>query len=229
MSRSRVRKEAQKARSTAVTNPHRKILQPKSINQETYIISMVENDVTVCTGPAGSGKSSVAVGLACSWLLENKVDKIIITRPTVENGRGLGYLPGDKDEKIHPYLVPVLEEMEQYLGKMMLTKFREAGIIEMCPLEYMRGRNFHDSFMILDEAQNATYEQIKMFMTRIGIDSRAVINGDADQTDLPEKFRGGMVSIMNKVDGLQGVGVCQLEASDIVRNPIIGRILERLK
>jgi phosphate starvation-inducible PhoH-like protein len=229
MSRSRARKEARKATSSAVINPNRKILRPKSINQENYIISMVENDVTICTGPAGSGKSSVAVGLACSWLLENKIEKIIITRPTVENGRGLGFLPGNKDEKIHPYLVPILEEMEQYLGKMNLTKYREAGIIEMCPLEYMRGRNFHNCFMILDEAQNATFEQIKMFITRIGMYSRAVINGDADQSDLPHSIRGGLENVQQRLFGLQGIGTCQLEASDIVRNPIIGRILERLK
>ena len=229
MSRSRARKEAKKATVGAITNPHRKILKPKSINQENYIISMVENDVTICTGPAGSGKSSVAVGLACSWLLENRIEKIIITRPTVENGRGLGFLPGDKDEKIHPYLVPVLEEMEQYLGKMALTKYRTAGIIEMCPLEYMRGRNFHHSFMILDEAQNATYEQIKMFLTRIGMYSTAVINGDADQSDLPISMRGGLEHVQKKLFGLQGVGTCELDASDIVRNAIIGRILERLK
>jgi len=229
MSRSRARKEAKKATASAVTNPNRKILKPKSINQENYIISMVENDVTICTGPAGSGKSSVAVGLACSWLLENKIEKIIITRPTVENGRGLGYLPGNKDEKIHPYLVPVLEEMEQYLGKMVLSRYRDAGIIEMCPLEYMRGRNFHHSFMILDEAQNATFEQIKMFLTRIGMYSTAVINGDADQSDLPLSMRGGLEHVQKKLFGLQGIGTCQLDASDIVRNPIIGRILERLK
>jgi phosphate starvation-inducible PhoH-like protein len=229
MSRSRARKEAKKANVTAVSNPHRKILKPKSINQENYIISMVENDVTICTGPAGSGKSSVAVGLACSWLLENKIEKIIITRPTVENGRGLGFLPGDKDEKIHPYLVPVLEEMEQYLGKMLLQKYRAIGTIEMCPLEYMRGRNFHHSFMILDEAQNATYEQIKMFLTRIGMYSTAVINGDADQSDLPVHMRGGLENVQQRLFGLQGVGTCQLDTSDIVRNPIIGRILERLK
>lgn len=229
MSRSRARKEAKKATNVAVSNPHRKILKPKSINQENYIISMVENDVTICTGPAGSGKSSVAVGLACSWLLENKIEKIIITRPTVENGRGLGFLPGNKDEKIHPYLVPVLEEMEQYLGKMLLEKYRAIGTIEMCPLEYMRGRNFHHSFMILDEAQNATFEQIKMFLTRIGMYSTAVINGDADQSDLPISMRGGLEHVQKKLFGLQGVGTCELDASDIVRNPIIGRILERLK
>ena len=210
-------------------NQERIVVRPKSLNQQNYIISMVENDITFCTGPAGSGKSSVAVGLACNWLQENKISRIIITRPTIEAGKGLGHLPGDKDEKLLPYVMPVLEEMHKYIGREMVRKLKDAGIIEICPLEYMRGRNFHNCFMILDEAQNATYEQIKMFMTRIGIDSRAVINGDADQTDLPEKFRGGMVSIMNKVDGLQGVGVCQLEASDIVRNPIIGRILERLK
>jgi len=229
MSRSRARKEAKKATNVAVSNPHRKILKPKSINQENYIISMVENDVTICTGPAGSGKSSVAVGLACSWLLENKIEKIIITRPTVENGRGLGFLPGDKDEKIHPYLVPVLEEMEQYLGKMLLQKYRAIGTIEMCPLEYMRGRNFHHSFMILDEAQNATYEQIKMFLTRIGMYSTAVINGDADQSDLPISMRGGLENVQKRLFGLQGVGTCELDVTDIVRNPIIGRILERLK
>jgi len=229
MSRSRARKEAKKATNVAVTNPHRKILKPKSINQENYIISMVENDITICTGPAGSGKSSVAVGLACSWLLENKIEKIIITRPTVENGRGLGFLPGDKDEKIHPYLVPVLEEMEQYLGKQLLAKYRAANIIEMCPLEYMRGRNFHHSFMILDEAQNATYEQIKMFLTRIGMYSTAVINGDADQSDLPHSLRGGLENVQKRLFGLQGVGTCELDVTDIVRNPIIGRILERLK
>jgi phosphate starvation-inducible PhoH-like protein len=229
MSRSRNRKEAQKAKTTAVTNPHRKVLQPKSINQENYIISMVENDVTICTGPAGSGKSSVAVGLACSWLLDGKISKIIITRPTVEAGRGLGFLPGNKDEKIQPYLVPIIEEMNAYLGRDMVKKLRDGDIIEMCPLEYMRGRNFHDCFMILDEAQNATFEQIKMFITRIGIHSRAVINGDADQSDLPMSIRGGLESVSHKLENLDGVGICELEASDIVRNKIIGRILERLK
>jgi phosphate starvation-inducible PhoH-like protein len=225
----KARKTAQRATVNAVSNPHRKILQPKSINQENYIISMVENDVTICTGPAGSGKSSVAVGLACGWLLEGKISKIIITRPTVEAGRGLGFLPGSKDEKIQPYLVPIIEEMNAYLGRDMVKKFRDGEIIEMCPLEYMRGRNFHDAFMILDEAQNATFEQIKMFITRIGIDSRAVINGDADQSDLPFNMRGGLQNVSQKLFGLQGVGVCELQASDIVRNPIIGRILERLK
>jgi len=230
MSTSRkTRKTAQRATANAVSNPHRKILKPKSINQENYIISMVENDITICTGPAGSGKSSVAVGLACSWLLENKIEKIIVTRPVVEAGRGLGYLPGSKDEKIQPYVMPVLEEMQQYLGRELLNKQIAAGIVELCPLEYMRGRNFHHSFMILDEAQNATYEQIKMFLTRIGMHSRAIIEGDPYQSDLPLAMRGAMMDVRDKLFGLQGVGVCELQASDIVRNPIIGRVLERLE
>lgn len=228
MSTRKTRKSAQRATTNAVRDPHRKILQPKSINQENYIISMVENDITICTGPAGSGKSSVAVGLACSWLLENKIERIIVTRPVVEAGRGLGYLPGSKDEKIQPYVMPVLEEMQQYIGRELVNKFKDAGIIELCPLEYMRGRNFHKCFMILDEAQNATYEQIKMFITRIGMNSRAVIEGDPRQSDLPLAMRGGMMDIKDKLFGLQGVGVCELQATDIVRNPIIGRILERL-
>ena len=229
MSTRKTRKTAQKATAEAVSNPNRKILKPKSINQENYIISMVENDITICTGPAGSGKSSVAVGLACSWLLENKIEKIIVTRPVVEAGRGLGYLPGTKDEKIQPYVMPVLEEMQQYLGRELVNKYIAAGIIELCPLEYMRGRNFHHSFMILDEAQNATFEQIKMFITRIGMHSRAIIEGDPLQSDLPFSMRGAMMDIKEKLFGLQGVGVCELQASDIVRNPIIGRVLERLE
>ena len=214
-----------------VTNRNTEIpaVQPKSQNQENYIISMVENDITICSGPAGSGKSSVAVGLACNWLHYNKIERIIITRPTIETGRGLGYLPGDKDEKILPYVLPVLEEMHMYLGRDKVKKLRETEIIELCPLEYMRGRNFHHCFMILDEAQNATYEQIKMFLTRIGNHSRAIINGDIDQSDLPKSLQGGMLDVMNKLNNLEGVGICQLEATDIVRNPIIAKILDRLK
>lgn len=229
MSTRKTRKTAQRATANAVRDPHRKILTPKSINQENYIISMVQNDITICTGPAGSGKSSVAVGLACSWLLENKVEKIVVTRPVVEAGRGLGYLPGSKDEKIQPYVMPVLEEMYMYIGRELVNKFIAAGTIELCPLEYMRGRNFHKTFMILDESQNATYEQIKMFITRIGMDSRAVIEGDPYQSDLPLSMRGAMMDVRDKLYGLMGVGVCELQATDIVRNPIIGRVLERLQ
>ena len=190
---------------------------------------MVESDVTFCSGPAGTGKTAVAVGMASECILEDKVSKIIITRPVVESGRGLGFLPGTLTDKVQPYLVPITEEMKLYLGLETYNSMRTTNTIEICPLEYMRGRNFHDSFIILDEAQNATFEQIKMFLTRIGIGSKAVINGDLDQTDLRGSEYGGLHTCISKLDNLAGVSICKLDNSDIVRNSIISSILERLK
>lgn len=208
--------------------PRRKILKPKTENQAEYIRSMAESDVTFCSGPAGSGKTAVAVGLACQHFLDNRVEKIIITRPVVEAGRGLGFLPGTLTEKIQPYLVPVVEEMKLFLGVETYHSARSTNAIEMCPLEYMRGRNFHDTFMILDEAQNATYEQIKMFITRIGLGSKAVINGDASQTDLDHRADGGLETCMDKLEDIDGVSICELTNQDIVRNSIISKILSKL-
>jgi phosphate starvation-inducible PhoH-like protein len=208
--------------------PARKKLKPKTENQENYIIEMAESDVTFCSGPAGSGKTAVAVGMACEYILEDRVEKIIITRPVVESGRGIGFLPGSLNEKVHPYMVPIIEEMKLYLGMETYNSMRTTNTIEICPLEYMRGRNFHNTFMILDEAQNATFEQIKMFMTRIGIGSKAVINGDLDQTDLRGES-GGLKDCMDRLDDLHGVGVCYLTNDDIVRNNIISKILTRLR
>jgi len=209
--------------------PARKRLKPKTNNQAEYIRSMVESDVTFCSGPAGSGKTAVAVGLACEYLLENKIEKIVITRPVVESGRGIGFLPGNLNEKVHPYMVPIIEEMKLYLGMETYNSMRVTNIIEVCPLEYMRGRNFHNTFMILDEAQNATFEQIKMFLTRIGIGSKAIINGDLDQTDLRGDAYGGLSQCMTKLENLRGLSICKLTHEDIVRNDIIARILGRLK
>jgi len=206
----------------------RKKLRPKTENQEEYIRDMCESAITFCCGPAGSGKTAVAVGLACEYLLEQKVEKIIVTRPVVESGRGLGFLPGSLTEKIQPYLVPVVEEMKLYLSPETYHSYRAMNVIEMCPLEYMRGRNFHNSFMILDEAQNATYEQIKMFLTRIGKSSKAVINGDIEQTDLCGGANGGLSSCMDRLEDIEGVAMCELDSSDIVRNSIISKILSRL-
>tara|TARA_Y100000401_G_scaffold117513_1_gene126759 strand:- start:3409 stop:4086 length:678 start_codon:yes stop_codon:yes gene_type:complete len=211
------------------TKPSRKKLKPKTPNQRDYIISMAESDVTFCSGPAGTGKTAVAVGLACEHILENKVEKIVITRPVVESGRGLGFLPGTLTEKVQPYLIPIIEEMKLFLGTETYNSMRTSNLIEICPLEYMRGRNFHNTFMILDEAQNATFEQIKMFLTRIGIGSKAVINGDLDQTDLRGDAFGGLHTCMGALDNLEGVSICRLTSSDIVRNDIIAKILSRLK
>ena len=208
--------------------PRRKNLRPKTDNQADYIRAMADSDVTLCVGPAGTGKTAVAVGLACEYILDKKVKKIVITRPVVEAGKGLGFLPGTFAEKIHPYLVPVLEEMNLYLLPDKVNSLRSMNLIEICPLEYMRGRNFHNSFMILDEAQNCTREQIKMFMTRIGWDSKAVINGDIDQSDLPMGLRGGLAECLDKLEGVEGVGVCKLTSDDIIRNDVIARILSKL-
>ena len=207
----------------------RKTLKPKTKNQEEYIRTIAESNVTFCTGPAGTGKTAVAVGLACEHLFDKKIEKIIVTRPVIESGKGLGFLPGTFDEKIHPYLVPVLEEMEYRLNKNRVQDYRDSGLIEVCPLEYMRGRNFHNSFMILDEAQNATFDQLKMFITRIGQDSKAIVNGDLDQTDLPEHLSGGLEAFVDKLEGVSGVGISVLTDEDIIRNSIISRILNALR
>lgn len=211
------------ARRKTARKQRRKKLSPKTDNQGNYIRDIAECDITFCSGPAGSGKTAIAVGLACEYLLDQKIERIIITRPVVESGGGLGYLPGTMEEKIQPYLVPIMEEMRLYLPRNML----ESDSIELCPLEYMRGRNFHNSFMILDEAQNATMEQIKMFITRIGWDSKAVINGDLEQTDLGEAT--GLQSCLDKLDDLDGVAMCELTDDDIIRNDIISKILRRLQ
>ena len=188
----------------------RKTLKAKTENQEIYIEAMEDSSVTFCSGPAGSGKTSVAVGLACEYLAQEKVKKIVITRPVVQSGRGLGHLPGTLIEKINPYLVPILEEMNMYLLKSNVELYRDQEIIELCPLEYMRGRNFHNCFMILDEAQNATFEQIKMFVTRLGRNSKAVINGDLKQSDLGFEG-GGLLTCRDELDGVEGVSICELD------------------
>jgi len=223
------RKKRASRKSSQQRRPHRKQLKPKTDNQENYIISMSESDVTFCSGPAGSGKTNCAVGMACEYILDDKVDKIVITRPVVETGRGLGFLPGTLTEKVQPYLVPITEELKAYLGIETYNSMRATNTIEICPLEYMRGRNFHHTFMILDEAQNATFEQIKMFITRIGVGSKAVINGDLEQTDLYGHDEGGLSCCIDRLKNVDGVGVCELDSSDIVRNGIIPKILAKLK
>tara|TARA_R110002020_G_scaffold215614_1_gene422837 strand:+ start:2140 stop:2820 length:681 start_codon:yes stop_codon:yes gene_type:complete len=209
-------------------NKPRKKLTPKTENQADYIRAIAESHISICCGPAGSGKTAVCVGLACEYLLSSKVKQIVVTRPVVESGNGLGYLPGGLDEKIRPYLIPIIEEMCAHLGRDGFNSLKDSGAIEICPLELMRGRNFHESFIILDEAQNATFEQIKMFITRIGRGSKAVINGDLRQSDLPLRMRGGMEFCMDRLEDLKGVSVCELDDSDIVRHHIISKVLGRL-
>jgi phosphate starvation-inducible PhoH-like protein len=211
------------------TKPIRKRLRAKTDNQKDYILDIAESDVTICTGPAGTGKTAVAVGLASEYILNKKVEKIVITRPVVEVGtRGLGFLPGSLNEKMQPWVVPLLEEMNAYLSKETVNSMRASNIIEIAPLEYMRGRTFDNSFMILDEAQNCTFEQIRMFLTRIGQDSKMVINGDIEQTDLYNE-ENALYKCIQRLEGVKGLSICELTEQDIVRNSIISRILSRLK
>jgi phosphate starvation-inducible PhoH-like protein len=214
------------ARQKQSIKPARKRLRAKTENQADYIDAMNDSDITFCSGPAGSGKTACSVGLACEYILSDKVEKIIITRPVVESGRGIGFLPGTLTEKVQPYMIPITEEMKLYLGRDTYNSMRATNTIEICPLEYMRGRNFHSTFMILDEAQNATFEQIKMFLTRIGIGSKAVINGDLNQTDLKDGY--GLEECIRRLDRLEGVSISILDQTDIVRNSIISKILDRL-
>ena len=202
---------------------------PMTINQNEYVRSIVENDVTICTGPAGSGKTRCPVGLGCSWLANGTIQRIVITRPVVETSRkGLGFLPGSLIEKIHPYLVPILDEMHEYLHPYTVEDLIHREVIDIVPLEYMRGRNFHNCFMILDEAQNATFDQLKMFLTRIGKNTKCVINGDINQSDI--KIGPNALDIcMRKLTDTEGVGLITLTHADILRSGIISRILDKLE
>jgi len=207
----------------------RRIPKAKSENQSKYMESIAKNTVTFCTGKPGTGKSHLAVGMACAALWQGKVEHIVVTRPVIETGKGLGYLPGTFEEKMSPYLVPIMEEMKQFFDKDEIDKLRKNELIRIIPLEYMRGMNLHNCFVIGDEFQNATLEQIKMFLTRMGKSTKMVVNGDIDQTDLKNyDGRPGLQYCLDRLQDVDGIGMIHLEACDIVRNPIIANILERL-
>lgn len=203
-------------------------LKPRTINQKEYIRAIAENTITFCQGVAGSGKTHIAVGMALEYLLDNKVDKIVITRPVVEAGEKLGYLPGTAEEKLHPYLLPLFDEINYFLHMQSYSKLKVGRQIEVVPLGLMRGRSFHNAFIVADECQNASYDQLKMLLTRIGVDSKMVLTGDVDQSDLREDQRGGFSSLINYLNGVDDLSITTLDGSDIVRNPIIVNILNRL-
>ena len=203
------------------------VLEAKTENQKNYIRSIVENDVVFCTGPSGSGKSFIAAGIAAHKLLKDEIDTIIVTRPLVCTGRDLGSLPGELNEKIKPYLQPMEENLRYFLGRDKFGYYFNQRRIRFEPLETMRGSTFHESYMILDEAQNCTLEQIKMFVTRMGKHSKALINGDNKQTDI-YKY-SGLDTCIEKLSSITGVGICKLEYHDIQRNGIIGAVLYALE
>lgn len=194
--------------------------------QKRYIDIMRRHVVTFAAGPAGSGKTFLAVGMATQHLLAGKVDRIVLVRPAVEAGEKLGYLPGDLNEKIRPYLLPLFDGLRHFMGNARADHYAEKGVIEVAPLAYMRGRTLSDCFMILDEAQNTTVEQMKMFLTRIGQNSRAVITGDVSQIDLDHRTMSGMVHAGKVLRGVPDVGFADLEAGDIVRHPVVSSIVK---
>lgn len=204
-------------------------LKPRSTNQSEYIRNIAENTITFCQGLAGSGKTHIAIGVALEYLLDQKVKKIIITRPVLEAGEKIGYLPGTAEEKLHPYLLPILDEINYFISINHYTKLKINNQIEVVPLGLMRGRNFHNAFIVADECQNASYDQLKMLLTRIGRDSKMVLTGDIAQSDLHRHQQGGFINIIKHLMGLDDIGFSVLEASDIVRNPIIAKILSRLE
>ena len=204
-----------------------KIVEPKTKNQQQYIRSVAENDIVFCTGPSGCGKSYIASGIASQKLHYDQIETIIITRPLVCTGKEIGSLPGELNEKIAPYLLPMQENLKHFLGRAFYGEYFNQKRIRYMPLEVMRGSTFNYSYMILDEAQNCSMEQIKMFITRMGEGSKVLINGDIKQTDI--KSRSGLAECINRLYNIDGVGVCELTHQDIQRNGILGRVLTALE
>ena len=201
-------------------------IKPKTIGQKDYIKTIQAKPVTIGVGPAGTGKTYLAVAAAVSAFREKEVSRIILTRPAVEAGERLGFLPGDLQIKVDPYLRPLYDALFDMLGPETYQKYLEKGSIEVAPLAYMRGRTLDDSFIILDEAQNTSREQMKMFLTRMGFGSKVVITGDVTQIDLPSDKPSGLKEAMKVLDGVEGVGICRLTQNDVVRHIMVQRIIE---
>ncbi|NDC71858.1 MAG: PhoH family protein [Sphingobacteriia bacterium] len=211
-----------------VPQTYRNRLRPRTENQKEYIRTVAENSITFCQGVAGSGKTHIAIGMALEYLLDDKVKKIIITRPVVESGEKIGYLPGTAEEKLHPYLLPLLDEVHHFISSAQYNSLKTNNKIEIVPLGLMRGRNFHNAFIVADECQNASYDQIKMLLTRIGNNSKMVLTGDTSQSDLIRHMQGGFYNMTQALTDVEGIGISKLDFSDIVRHPIIGKIIARL-
>ena len=207
---------------TAIGKP----IKPKTIGQKLYCDAIASNTITVGEGPAGTGKSYLAVAAAVAAFRAEEVNRIILTRPAVEAGERLGFLPGDLQSKVDPYLRPLYDALFDMLGVETYQKYLEKGSIEVAPLAYMRGRTLDDSFIILDEAQNTSGEQMKMFLTRLGFGSKMVITGDVSQIDLPEDKTSGLKVAMKVLDGIDDVAICTLTGADVVRHRLVQRIIE---
>jgi phosphate starvation-inducible PhoH-like protein len=203
----------------------RRVIQPKTAGQRTYLQAIAQHDIVIGIGPAGTGKTYLAVAAAVDTLSRKRVRRIILARPAVEAGENLGFLPGDLQEKVDPYLRPLYDALEDMMPRDRVQKALETRTIEIAPLAYMRGRTLSDAFVILDEAQNATGMQMKMFLTRLGVNSRAVITGDKTQIDLPNREDSGLLQVERILPGIEGIGFCYLEDSDVVRHRLVRDII----
>ena len=201
-------------------------IKPRTEGQRQMMNALNKNDIVFAVGPAGTGKTYLAVALAVSYLKENIVKKIVLARPAVEAGENLGFLPGDFREKIDPYLKPLYDALEDMLPRDLLKRFIDQQIIEILPLAYMRGRTLNNAFVILDEAQNTTFMQMKMFLTRLGIHSKSIITGDITQIDLPSKKDSGLVSSFYVLSGIEGIAFVKLTNRDVVRHPLVKDIID---
>jgi len=210
----------------SLTQSGRKRIAPKTINQRRYLDSIDQNDIVFGIGPAGTGKTYLAMAQAVSFLLAKKVNRIILARPAVEAGEKLGFLPGDLQEKVNPYLRPLYDALYDMLEIEKVERFIERGTIEIAPIAFMRGRTLNDAFVILDEAQNTTSEQMKMFLTRLGFGSKAVVTGDVTQIDLPTGRTSGLVEAMKVVSQIEGISFVYFDERDVVRHKLVQQIVK---
>ncbi len=210
---------------TVIVTARGRHVKPKTLGQRLYLEAIRNNYITIGIGPAGTGKTYLAVAMAVFSLKSKEVERIILTRPAVEAGEKLGFLPGDLQEKVDPYLRPLYDAMYDILGVETVQKYMAKNIIEVAPLAYMRGRTLDDSFIILDEAQNTTPEQMKMFLTRLGFGSKMVVTGDITQVDLPQGNSSGLKHAQAVLDGIRGIAAVFLNENDVVRHEIVGRII----
>ncbi|MCU9811413.1 PhoH family protein [Paraclostridium sp. AKS81] len=220
------KEQIEELENTIVVTKKGREVKPKTIGQKHYINLIRNNDITLGVGPAGTGKTYLAVAMAVRAFKKEEISRIILTRPAVEAGESLGFLPGDMKDKVDPYLRPLYDALFDMLGDEKCAKYIERGIIEVAPLAFMRGRTLDNAFIILDEAQNTTPEQMKMFLTRLGFGSKAVVTGDLTQIDLPNKYKSGLIQAIDVLKDVDGVGINKFTEKDVVRHELVQRIIK---